>query len=311
MDVTNDVSNFSGADRNVFASAEWASAYDAKILPLAIGNESFTKAVLNLYTYEKLGKTVLINPPFAPDCGLSFHFDSSKRYSVVSDVKHSMRALALYLKKNFANAYTDIGFPPEIKDIQPFIQEGFTPAVSFTYRISLQLDEKDLLSDFSSERRKNIRDAEKAMLTVDINGDTAEILSHLNHTWHNAGLKLDSEVLRKMLDKDFTFTVSIRDNNELVAVSVIAADSSCAYYIAGGTLKNASNNGAGALALWESIKLAKKLNRKEFDFCGSSVPSIEKFFRGFGGELTPYFRVKNNYKLFDILKSTKEKFSSL
>lgn len=311
MNVTNDGSNFSSADRNVFASSEWAGAYEENIMPLAIGNEVVTKAVLNLFSYEKFGKSVLINPPFSRDCGLSFQFETDKRYSKISDVKHVMRTLAHYFKDNYANAYIDIAFPPGVVDIQPFIQEGFTPCISYTYRVSLEADAKKLLSDFSSERRKNIRDAEKAGLKVEMNGDVEEILALVGDTWKRAGLKFDASLMRKIISKDLTFTVTIRDESEIIAVSVIAIDSKCGYYIAGGTLKNMPNNGAGALALWEAIKKAKELNCAQFDFCGSSIPSIEKFFRGFGGELIPYFRVKNNHKLFDILKSTKEKFASL
>lgn len=311
MNVKNNGSDFSSADRNVFASAEWANAYASNILPLAIGNESVTKAALNLFSYEKLGKTVLINPPFTRDCGLSFQFETDKTYSRISDVKHVMRFLMEYIKKNYANAYVDIAFPPSVVDIQPFIQEGFTPVISYTYRISLKPDEKKLLSDFSSERRKNIRDAGKADLKIEMNQNVEEILTLVRDTWHRAGLKFDAALLRKILEADLTFTLSVRSEGKMIAAAVIAMDKDCAYYVAGGTQKNTVNNGAGALVLWESMKMAKKLNRTMFDFCGSSVPSIEKFFRGFGGELTPYFRVRNNHKLFDILKSTKEKLSSL
>lgn len=309
MNVSNDVSKFSGTNANLFATPEWAGAYNEGVLPLALGNDAAAKAILNVFVYKRLGKSVLINPPFAPNSGLSIVFNSAKRYSVNSDIKRVMRSLTEYLNKNFASAYIDIAFPPEVKDIQPFIQNGFKSEIGYTYRLNLAPKAEELLSAFSSERRKNVRDAEKNNLRVELNSNPDEVVALVNDTLQRSGLKYDCEILRRMIDTDWTFMVSIRDSSQLLATAVIAFDTNCAYYIAGGTVKNLSNNGAGAYALWKAIEEAKKLNVPQFDFCGSSVPSIESFFRGFGGELTPYFRVKNNFMFFDLLKSTKEKIS--
>lgn len=310
MNVSSDVSKFSEAEANLFANAGWAAMYGEGIMPIAIGNDADTKAILNLFGYKKLGKSILINPPFSPNCGLSISENSSKRYAVNSDIKRVMRTLAEYFNKNFASAYIDIAFPPEIKDIQPFLQAGFKPEIGYTYQLDLSPSEKELLSAFSSERRKNVRDAEKNLLQAELNSNPDEVVNLVSDTLQRSGLKYDCEILRKMLNADWTFTISIRDESQLLATAVIAYDSHCAYYIAGGSVKNLGNNGAGASALWEAIKESKKLNIPKFDFCGSSVPSIESFFRGFGGELTPFFRVKNNFMFFDLLKSTKEKITS-
>lgn len=310
MNVSSDVSKFPEADANLFALVAWAAAYNEGIVPMAIGNDVESKAILSLFAYKKLGKSVLINPPFAPNCGLSIAQNSSKRYAVHSDVKRVMRSIAEYLNKNYASAYIDIAFPPEIKDIQPFLQAGFKPEIAYTYQLDLAPSEKELLAAFSSERRKNVRDAEKNNLRVELNSNQDEVVSLVSDTLQRSGLKYDCEILRSMLKTDWTFTISIHDEMQLLATAVIAHDSKCAYYIAGGTVKNLGNSGAGASALWEAIKEAKRLNIPKFDFCGSSVPSIESFFRGFGGELTPFFRVKNNFMFFDLLKSTKEKIVS-
>lgn len=310
MNVSNDVSRFSEADANLFATTKWAAMYGEGMMPIAIGNDSETKAILNLFAYKKLGKSVLINPPFASQCGLSIALNSDKRFSVNSEVKRIMRILAEYLNKKYASAYIDIAFPPEIKDIQPFLQAGFKPEIAYTYQLDLSPGEKELLSAFSSERRKNIRDAEKNNLQVELNSNLDEVVALVSDTLQRSGLKYDCEMLRRMVNTDWTFTISIRDKSQLLATAVIAYDNKCAYYIAGGSVKNLRNTGAGAHALWEAIKESKNLNIPKFDFCGSSVPSIESFFRGFGGVLTPFFRVKNNFMFFDLLKSTKEKIVS-
>jgi hypothetical protein len=49
--------------------------------------------------------------------------------------------------------------------------------------------------------------------------------------------------------------------------------------------KQKKHHGAGALAVTQCIKEAKKRNLQYFDFDGSVIPNLEKYFRGFGGEL--------------------------
>ncbi|HOK80319.1 MAG TPA: GNAT family N-acetyltransferase, partial [bacterium] len=73
-------------------------------------------------------------------------------------------------------------------------------------------------------------------------------------------------------------------------------NNSYAHYLLGGYDESSKHRGAGVLSMWEGIIYAKSLGLKYFDFEGSMVPEIEKYFRGFGGVLTPYFRV-NKAKL--------------
>ena len=57
---------------------------------------------------------------------------------------------------------------------------------------------------------------------------------------------------------------------------------------------------------FESIKFALSSGRA-FDFEGSMIESIEKYFRSFGSIQTPYFSIsKTNSKLLKIRKFIKE-----
>ena len=48
---------------------------------------------------------------------------------------------------------------------------------------------------------------------------------------------------------------------------------------------------AGAACMQAAISKAKELGLKLFDFEGSTIPAIERYFRGFGGELVQYLTV--------------------
>jgi hypothetical protein len=62
---------------------------------------------------------------------------------------------------------------------------------------------------------------------------------------------------------------------------------------------------------FESIKFALK-NNKKFDFEGSMIENIERYFRSFGSIQKSYFRIsKINSKLYLTLKYLSDLFKSV
>ena len=71
---------------------------------------------------------------------------------------------------------------------------------------------------------------------------------------------------------------------------LIVWDENSAYYLLGGSDPNLRNSGAMSLCMWEAIKFASTVAKK-FDFEGSMIESVERFFRAFGAEQKPYFHI--------------------
>ena len=67
-------------------------------------------------------------------------------------------------------------------------------------------------------------------------------------------------------------------------------DENAAFYLLGGGDPELRNSGATSLLLWELIMRARAVTNV-FDFEGSMIESVERFFRAFGGRQTPYLRV--------------------
>jgi hypothetical protein len=59
----------------------------------------------------------------------------------------------------------------------------------------------------------------------------------------------------------------------------------------GGGDPHLRTSGAGSLVLWEAIKFAATVS-EQFDFEGSMIEPVERFFRAFGGTPTPYFSIQ-------------------
>ena len=67
-------------------------------------------------------------------------------------------------------------------------------------------------------------------------------------------------------------------------------DNSTLYYLIGGGDERYRDSQAGSLCIWEAIKIAAQ-RELSFDFEGSMIEPIEKFFRGFGAQRFPYHAI--------------------
>lgn len=110
-----------------------------------------------------------------------------------------------------------------------------------------------------------------------------------------------------MISESFTqfgsvaFVSSKHDLKIAGTLFVYDHDTMCA--LLGGYDSEVKSRGAKSLVYWTAMQFAKQLGLTYFDFEGSMVPSIEAFFRGFGGKLTPYYRInKTTLPLEIILK---------
>ena len=98
-------------------------------------------------------------------------------------------------------------------------------------------------------------------------------------------------VLFKYANESNSFAFTTYRQETPLATCFVVHDTQTAYYLLGGYRTEDRHHGAGALSVFEAIQHAQKLGMRTFDFEGSVVPSIERYFRGFGGRLTPYYTV--------------------
>ena len=87
------------------------------------------------------------------------------------------------------------------------------------------------------------------------------------------------------------------EKGKIHAAIYIVWDDNAAYYLMGGGNPNLRTSGATSLLIWEAIKFSASVS-KAFDFEGSMIEPIERFFRAFGAIQTPYHKItKMNKKM--------------
>jgi hypothetical protein len=77
------------------------------------------------------------------------------------------------------------------------------------------------------------------------------------------------------------------------------------YYLFGGYDSSQKHHGAGVSCMWNSILKAKELGLGIFDFEGSMLPEVEKYFREFGGTLKPYYSASKTSAVMNVILKLK------
>ena len=80
------------------------------------------------------------------------------------------------------------------------------------------------------------------------------------------------------------------------AASYFVYDEKCCYYLIGGGDPELRTSGASSLLMWEGIKFASTVSGS-FDFEGSMIEPIERFFRAFGDTLLAGYTSERYTKL--------------
>lgn len=250
------------------------------------------------YTLKiRLGIFRLIEmPPLTPYLGPWLRASTAKYANRLGEEKDLTIELIKALPR-FATFHQT--FHPAITNWLPFYWSGFNQTTLYTYRIEDTGDVKKLWSETRDNVRTDIKKAQKLVQvreTVDI-----EEFLHLHRLTFSRQNKTPphSETALRRLDAACAergarkILVAADADGRLHAGVYLVSDSRAVYYLLGGGDPELRNSGATSLLIWEAIQWAAEQG-KQFDFEGSVVEPIERFFRSFGGRQTPFFKIEKN-----------------
>lgn len=196
----------------------------------------------------------------------------------------------------------------------PIYWMGYKQTTRYTYRIE-SLENTDAIWDgFEANIRTDIRKASnKEGVTVRTDLTIDDFLKLNEKVFLRQGMalpykkdlvyKLDSAAEKNKSRK--IFIAEDEQGRHHAAVYLIWDDNS-AYYLMGGGDPELRNSGATSLCMWEAIQFASTVT-KSFDFEGSMLEPVERFFRNFGAVQTPYFAISKmnskRIKAYSFLKS--------
>ncbi|MDR2765477.1 MAG: GNAT family N-acetyltransferase [Tannerella sp.] len=244
-------------------------------------------------------------PPCTQTMGIWFApFPDDMKYASVLERRQSLcKQFIDRLKPRFFLQ----NFPYTFTDWLPFYWAGYRQTTRYTYLLHNLKDTEHLWNGMNQNLRRNIRKArEQYRITVQKGipvDDFLRIQAQTFERQHKRNTQPD-EVLRRLVNvcrarQQGELWGGYDDAGRLHAAAFVAWQKRSAYYLAGGGDPSLRFSGAHSLVLWEAIRFAAG-HSETFDFEGSMLPGVERFFREFGGVQTPYFSIsKGRLSLID------------
>lgn len=201
---------------------------------------------------------------------------------------------------NILKAYPHFlqNFHYNITDWLPFYWEGYKQTTRYTYLLNDIQNEFLLWENMSPNIRRNITKAKKKFgITIQKGIPIEDFLKIQSLTFKRQHLAIPKRqdiliqlitTCRKRNQGDLWGAYD--NKGQLHAVAFIVWQENCAYYLAGGGDPTLRNSGAHSLLLWECIRYVSQYTSK-FDFEGSMIPGVERFFREFGAIQIPFFTI--------------------
>ena len=306
-----DYDHFIQKHGRVFAQREWLGilAGETTLLGLFDGGQRLIGACPIQQT-KKMGLSVIMRQAYTPFLGPFVTDDVKQSARGHETTRFFLNEICNTLKK-IKPAICCLPLDISITDGLPFRWHNFKVIPVWTYLIDLSLTVKEIQARFSSTRRRNIRAAERDGIEI-LETDCLEIVERLaTTTFERQKKKLPTGILKKILfefaakENSFAF-VGYRDGQPISTVFCVY-DNQTAYYLVGGYDEKNAHHGAGAACMHAAIIKSKSLGLKTFDFEGSSIPAIETYFRGFGGQQTPYLTVNQAWLPIELMLKIKKR----
>jgi hypothetical protein len=228
-------------------------------------------------------------PKYNPSWGVVMEPISGKQVTIASREMEILRVLASEIAKERIFYQS---FHPTLQNWLPFYWNGFKQTSRFTYIIYDLSDLERVWDGFTHSTKGEIRKAEKLGLTVE-ECDISTVQEAERKTFARQGLRHSTGTnLAAIYDiaklRGAAQCFAVKDQEGTVhAANLLVWDSKAAYFLAGGADPKLRKSGATSFLIWHLINFASP-RTQSFDFEGSVVPSIERFFRSFGGQQVPY-----------------------
>jgi len=249
----------------------------------------------------RFGLTVLSQPQLTQTLGPWLRTSTAKYARKLSQEKDLLQKLFsqlpefTYFQQNWHHSRTNW---------LPVYWIGFEQTSRYTYRIEDLKNIENIWKGFEANIRTDIRKASnKEGITIRTDLTVDDFLELNKKVFSRQGMtlpytkdlvyKIDSAAEKNKSRK--IFIAEDKQGQHHAAVYLIWDDNS-AYYLMGGSDPELRNSGATSLCMWEAIQFASTVT-KSFDFEGSMLEPVERFFRNFGAVQTPYFSIsKTNSK---------------
>ena len=207
-------------------------------------------------------------------------------------------------------------FAPQITNWLPFYWAGYGSDLHYTYRIDTTQSREVIWNNFRHSLRTSIRRAQK-LYTVHDDVGVEEFIRLNQMTFDRKQLqtRLTPEIIQRVdracNERGCRVILSARDQQRNVQGSIFLIwDREVVYYIMAGSSLQGKQDSVHTLLLWEAIQWAVETHRI-FDFEGSMIEPVERFFRTFGARQVPILYIHKEKPLMEAILRASQAIGNL
>lgn len=238
---------------------------------------------------------VVTQPALTPALGPWLRQYGGKAAAQIGSEKELMQALIEQLPPFDYFAQT---WHFSVKNWQPFFWNGFQQTTYYTYVLADLSDSAKLWAGLEGSVRRTIKKAgTEHRLQVRDDLPLDDFLALNRKTFERQGLaqpysdalvrRLDAACAERGCRKLF---IAVDPDGVQHAAWYVVWDEHSAYALMGGSDPVHRPSGGNSLCMWAAIQHAASVTR-QFNFGGSMIEPIERYFRDFGGGHVPYFHI--------------------
>lgn len=215
--------------------------------------------------------------------------------------------------------YFQYSFSPECDYTLPFHWKKYSLYFRYTYYLDLSPDEEKMWKNLDSPLQRQIKKALKNEISAEKTTDYSFLLSLMNKNVTGGKdivgtsnkkkvLETLKEIAEKLIETQSGFLYLCKDRQQnVISAGLFGYYQNKCIYLAGAFEPDTTNSGAMSLMMWTAIREAASHDRLLFDFEGSMIENVERFFRKFGAYPVRYPEIIYNNLPFYIKWITKLK----
>jgi len=250
------------------------------------------EGVLVYHIRKYRGFTFILMPPMTFYNGIYLNYRKNiKQHSKITYGNEIIKKLIAQLPKH--DLYYQ-QYSPQIQNWTPLLWEGYSQSSRYTYRIDTRQGEEQMWENLKGNVRRNIKKSEKTCVIENVDFATFWESCKESFTARQKSPPFNKKVLEDLCEAMMAKgagqinVCKHKETGKILAGNFIAKDKNCSYYVSGFYNPEGKEIGGLSYLLWHNIK---NCSTDIFDFEGSMIKEIEYFFRAFGGELTPNYKV--------------------
>jgi hypothetical protein len=247
---------------------------------------------LPVYEVKIKGIRRLVQPPWT-----QYHYlcDLNGQFSNIQDTYQRNITLKEFLESFPSTPIVEINLNPQFQDGLGFQWAGFH--LQTRYSMMIEVHQKEMLFEgYSKNLRRNIKAAQR-LYTVEPSSDASLLYQVIQETLvrKKAGVQPEQEVIHRMFEallerKQGRFFVAREADKSVAGGVLVAWDDAYTYYIIGGQQSQKGKPSPHSILMHTFISESLAAGRT-FDFCGSMIPGVARFFSSFGAKTRSFLQV--------------------